>query len=163
MRFDTAQLAVEAPVPGLRVVRVAGVLDQVTTARLARVAGDQLARLVDEPGPGHILVDVAEVRFFGDADLAALVKVRDDAREVGVGVHITGLAAREAVLPMAVTSGLAQFTAFPTLEQALRELVERSPAQVPPTSSGPRSRYGWPCPPVSAASDGAHVEGSRGR
>ncbi|WP_219416993.1 STAS domain-containing protein [Pseudonocardia nigra] len=147
MRFDQAQLSVEIFGPRFRVVRMAGVLDGVTVARLACVVEAQLAR----PGcAGHIVIDLGDVRFFATDDFDALVRARDTAQEVGVRVHLAGLSAREALLPIRITGALAQFSTFATVEQAQAELVGRP--TVPAIAGGPRSRFGLPCPPSPESS-----------
>jgi anti-anti-sigma regulatory factor len=146
VRYDQAQLSVEVHGPRLRVLRVAGLLDALTVTRLACLAEVQLSR----PGcTGHLVLDLGEVRFFGTDDFDALVQVRDTARAGGVRLHLTGVTARQELLPVRITEALAQFSMFPTVEQAQRELVGRPtvPAGVP----GPRSSFGWPCPPTPAA------------
>lgn len=149
MLFDGATLSVEIIAPRLRVVRMAGVLDRVTAARLADLVEAQL-RL---PGcVGHLVIDLGEVRFFGPGDLGVLVRARDAGRSAGVQLHLAGLAGRES-LPMAVTSALEQFSMFPTVDRAQRELLARPP--VPVAAGGPRSRYGWPCPPATDGGRGA--------
>jgi ABC-type transporter Mla MlaB component len=122
VRGDGAQLAVEVFSPRLRAVRMAGVLDRVTVARLAAVVKAQLGR----PGcTGHIVVDLGEVGFFGTDDVSELLAVRDAAQARGVHVHVAGITARESLLPLAISAAFAQFSSFPTLEQAEVALVGR--------------------------------------
>jgi anti-anti-sigma regulatory factor len=151
VRFDGAQLSVEVLSPRLRVVRMAGVLDKVTVARLAGLVATQVAR----PGAaGHVVVDLGEVSFFATDDLAALRQARDGARAAGVRLHLAGVSARESLLPIGVTSALAEFSMFATVEQAERELVGGPVTVV--AAGRPRSSYGWPCPP------GPVLDGERG-
>jgi anti-anti-sigma factor len=148
MRFDTAQLAVEVCGPRMRIVRMAGTLDRVTVGRLAGLVATQLAR----PGcAGHIVVDLGEVSFFATNDFGALHQARDAARAAGIHLHLAGVSARESLLPVGVAGALAEFSTFPTVEQAERELVGR-PAVVT-SAGGPRSSYGWPCPPTAQVED----------
>jgi len=157
VRFDGAQLSVEVFSPRLRVVRMAGVLNRVTMGRLAGLVGKELAR----PGcAGHIVVDLGEVSFFATDDFGPLRQARDAARGAGVRLHLAGVSAREALLPVCVTSALAEFSAFPTVERAEHELVGR-PVVVAPAGR-PRSSYGWPCPPGPSADEdrGARSEAS---
>jgi anti-anti-sigma regulatory factor len=120
VRYDGAQLSVEVLSPRVRVVRVAGVFDRTTVSRLADLVGAQLAR----PGcDGHIVVDLGEVSFFGTEDLAPLRETLDGARGCGVRLHLAGVSARESLLPVAITSALAEFPMFPTVERAEHELV----------------------------------------
>jgi anti-anti-sigma regulatory factor len=147
VRFDGAQLSVEVCSPRLRIVRVAGVLDRTTVGRLAGLVATQLTR----PGcAGHIVVDLGEVSFFGTDDLGALRQARDGARASGVRLHLAGVSARESLLPVAITSALAEFSMFATVERAEHELVGQRAAVV---AAGPRSIYGWPCPPAAGVDD----------
>jgi anti-anti-sigma regulatory factor len=153
VRFDGAQLSVEVCSPRLRVVRVAGVLDRATVGRLAGLVATQVAR----PGSaGHVVVDLGEVSFFATDDYAALRRARDGARAAGVQLHLAGVSAREPLLPIGVTAALAEFSTFPTVECAERELAgcaERELAGPPAAvvaAGRPRSSHGWPCPPTSA-------------
>ena len=148
VRFDGAQLSVEVCSPRLRLVRMAGVLDRVTVARLAGLIATQLTRT---GSAGHVVVDLGEVSFFATHDLRPLRQARDAAHAAGIRLHLAGVSARESLLPAAVTAGLAEFSTFPTVERAERELVGR-PVAV--TGAGrPRSSYGWPCPPGPGLGD----------
>jgi anti-anti-sigma regulatory factor len=120
-------MAVEVFSPKMLAVRMAGVLDQVTAARLAALVGTQLER----PGcSGHIVIDLGEVGFFGTDDLSDLHAVRDVARDRGVHLHIAGVSAREGLLPSAITAAFGRFSSFPTLEDAELALARRE-APVP--------------------------------
>jgi len=147
VRFDGAQLSVEVCSPRMRIVRVAGVLDRTTVVRLAGLVATQLTR----PGcAGHIVVDLGEVSFFGTDDLGPLRQARDGARASGIRLHLAGVSARESLLPVAITSALAEFSMFATVERAEHELVgQRAAVAV----GGPRSSYGWPCPPASTVEE----------
>jgi anti-anti-sigma regulatory factor len=115
LRFDGAQMAVEIFSPQLLAVRMAGVLDRVTAARLAALVRTQL----DRPGcTGHIVVDLGEVGFFGTDDLSDLLAVRESARTRGVELHIAGISAREGMVPLPIMAAFARFSSFPTLEAA---------------------------------------------
>lgn len=149
VRFDGAQLSVEVRSPRLRVIRMAGVLDRVTVARLAGVVATQVAR----PGSaGHIVVDLGEVSFFATDDFTALRQARDGARAEGVHLHLAGVSARESLLPLAVIAALAEFSTFSTVERAEGELTGTPAAVV--TAGRPRSSHGWACPPAAIVEDG---------
>lgn len=150
-RFDGAQLSVEVFSPRLRVVRTAGVLDRATVGRLAALVATQLTR----PGcAGHIVIDLGEVSFFATDDFGRLRQARDAARAAGIRLHLAGVSARESLLPVGVTSALAEFSTFPTVERAEQDLVGL-PVTIA-AAGRPRSSYGWPCPP------GPAVDGGRG-
>jgi anti-anti-sigma regulatory factor len=122
LRFDGAQMAVEVFSPRMLAVRMAGVLDRVTVARLAALVRTQL----DRPGcTGHIVIDLGEVGFFGTDDLSDLLAAREGARARGVQLHIAGISAREGLLPVAITTAFAQFSSFATLEAAELTLAGR--------------------------------------
>jgi anti-anti-sigma regulatory factor len=147
VRFDGAQLSVEVRSQHLRIVRMAGVLDRVTVSRLAGVVATQLAR----PGcEGHIVVDLGEVSFFGTDDLGPLQRACGAARASGVRLHVAGVSARESLLPAGVATALSQFSMFPTVERAERELIGRPVA----AAGRPRSSHGWPCPPIPGVEGG---------
>ena len=149
VRFDGAQLSVEVRSPRLRVVRMAGVFNRVTVARLAGLVATQVAR---PGGAGHIVVDLGEVSFFATDDLEPLRQARDGACAAGVHLHLAGVSARETLLPLAVITALAEFSTFSTVECAERELVGTSAAVV--AAGRPRSSHGWPCPPGVEVEDG---------
>lgn len=146
--FNGAQVSVEVWSPTLRVVRVAGVLDRATIGRLAGLVATQVAR---PGGSGDLVVDLGEVGFFGTDDFAALRQARDGARAAGIRLHISGVSAREPLLPEGITAALAEFSTFPTAEVAERELTRRQPSVS--GAGGPRSSHGWPCPAVRAVDD----------
>jgi anti-anti-sigma regulatory factor len=128
---DRTLLAVEAPACGLRVVLVAGDLDDGGAERLGRLLDLQVRAVLavrGVPGPGHVVVDLANVRCFGDAGLEVLAVARDAAARAGVGVHLAGLGSRELLLPQRVRRCLAEFDAFDTLDQALGRLTASPPA-----------------------------------
>jgi anti-anti-sigma regulatory factor len=149
VRFDGSQLSVEVRSPRLRVLRMAGVFNRVTVARLARLVATQVAR---PGGAGHIVVDLGEVSFFATDDLEPLRQARDGACAAGVHLHLAGVSAREALLPRAVIAALAEFSTFSTAERAEQELMG-TPAVVV-ASGRPRSSHGWPCPPGVEVEDG---------
>jgi hypothetical protein len=114
-------LAVQTPAPGVRVVRLGGVLDAAMGARLAALAQVQMSRAADEEpdGPAHLLLDLAGVRSVGPGGVEALIGVRDAARPQGVHVHVTGLSWRQ--LP----DLRHRLSCYPTLECALHDLAVR--------------------------------------
>jgi hypothetical protein len=156
VRFDGAQLSVEVRSPRLRVVRMAGVFNRMTVARLARLVATQVAR----PGSaGHIVVDLGEVSFFATDDLEPLRQARDGACAAGVHLHLAGVSARESLLPRAVIAALAEFSTFSTVERAERELLGTPAAVV--AAGRPRSSHGWPCPPGVEVEDGRGARAGR--
>jgi anti-anti-sigma factor len=113
-------LAVEHPVPGTVVVRVAGELTRTTGPRLARL----LDVLAAPPGRvRHLVVDLGDVRSFGVGGLDVLRRAAHGCGRLGVDTHVCGVAARVELLPMAVVERLAVFRTFPTVEQAVAALA----------------------------------------
>lgn len=120
------QLAVEVPACGVRVVLVAGELDRASSSRLAELVDVQarhLAAAAEGGRVGHVVIELGNVRFFSVGGLETLLGARETCRRAGVGLHLTGLAGREALLPRRVVELLgAEIGVFATLEQALAEL-----------------------------------------
>lgn len=114
-------LSVERPAPQVVVIRVAGEWDRVTAARLGTLIAHQLrcgrahagARVRD------LIVDLAEIRCFGEVDLQVLERAHRRAAEADARLRVTGLSARAALLPEAVTAALAHLPTAPTVEHAL--------------------------------------------
>jgi anti-sigma B factor antagonist len=83
---EELRLVIDLPIPGVRVVRVAGELDLLTTPRL-----DSLLLRQIEQGGRHVVVDLSEVIFLGASALGSLVRARDLAAYHGVELHLTGV------------------------------------------------------------------------
>lgn len=139
--WETFQLTVEVAGCGIIVVRVVGELDQTTAPRLARLLDHQLTSLAaaapPPPATGgatHLVVDLAGIRSFGTGGLDILCHTRQVGQQAGVRLHLTGLAAHEAMLPLRIAALLPQFSTFATLEQALQVLTLTG------SSAGPRPR-----------------------
>ena len=147
---DAVSLAVERPAPGIVVVRVAGVLNRATGPRLAR-----LLDVIIGGGhrPRHVVVDLGDVRAFAVAGLDVLRHGEYGCHRLGIGLHVSGLAAREELLPAAVVERLAGLPGFPTVERAVAALapvpVETARAPAPAALSlvsHPRRRPRAPGP-----------------
>ena len=116
---EAVSLAVEHPAPGIVVVRVAGVLN--------RTSGPRLARLLDvltggRNRPRHVVVDLGDVRAYDGAGLDVLRHGEYGCRHLGIGLHVSGLAGREELLPTAVVERLSGLPGFATLERAVAAL-----------------------------------------
>jgi hypothetical protein len=122
----STMLAVEAYAPGVRAVRVGGVLDAAVGPRLAALSQVQMSRAADEEPdrPAHLLLDLAGVRSVGSGGVEALIGVRDSAPP-GVHVHVTGASWRQ--LPDLHH----RLSCYPTLECALHDLAARPDAPPP--------------------------------
>lgn len=120
--FDALQMAVAAPQEGIRVVWVAGDLDEDAAPRLVRLTDTLVRRLGADGGPAHLVLDLACVRHFGVGGVEALRHVEYGAVTAGVGLHLTGVAARAMLLPLRVAGLLTGFSTFGTVDDALRTL-----------------------------------------
>lgn len=122
--LEAAQLAVERPGPGVVVIRVAGDLDRHTVMRIIRLV-DQQRELTRSRNP-RVVVDLAEVRSFAEGALDPLCEAGARIAAAGGRLHVTGLAAREPVLPNRVADVIPRLATFPTLEVALERLSENN-------------------------------------
>jgi anti-anti-sigma regulatory factor len=149
VRFDGAQLSVEVVSSRFRVIRMAGVLGDAAVARLAALVEAQLGRGC----VGHLVIDLGEVSFFATADMGPLGEACELAKEAGVRLHLAGVSAREALIPVAIGDALRQFSTFATVEHAERELTRR--ATVVAAAGRPASSSGWTCPHVPEQNRGS--------
>lgn len=118
-------LAVEAPAAGLRLIRVAGDLDAAAVPRITALTEALLRRVTEEPPSvegRHLLIDLSCVSSFAAGGPEALTRVRDRGAVMGVRVHLTGISARQRLLPGRVVNVLARISSYPTVECALRTL-----------------------------------------
>jgi anti-anti-sigma regulatory factor len=122
--MEAVQLAVERPSAGIVVIRVAGDLDRVSSRRVLTLVEQQLLLARSHPGlaGAHVVVDLSDVRCFGKGGLDTLCDAERVAARAGGQLHVTGLAAREAVLPRRVAELVPHLKTFPTLDLALRQL-----------------------------------------
>lgn len=150
---EVLQLAVEVPGRGLRLVRVAGELDRTSAPRLVSLIDKQFIALRAELGaePGHVIIDLDGVRFFGVGGLEALIRVRDAGRRLAINLHLTGLSAREVLLPLRVTGLLGRFSTFATIEDALRGIPDPATVHAQAPSVTPARPRSVKMPPVAAA------------
>lgn len=107
------ELAVTAPAAAIRVVWVAGVLDQLA--------------VTPSGGTAHLIIDLAGVRCFGIGGMAGLRHAGYTCSQAGMGLHLTGLAAHEPMLPPRVAARLSEFSTFPTVEDAIAALRPFAP------------------------------------
>ena len=159
-RWQEIQLGVQTPAPGIRVVSVAGDLTSDTAPRLVRLLDTVLRDLrrdrvaaVTGPAttataatatvamPGHLIVDLAEVRHFGPGAVGLVRHARYSGGKTGIRLHLSGLAAHQPMLPLRVAGQLTEFSTFPTVEDAVRVL---DPARRPtptPTGASPETPH----------------------
>ncbi|MFB9740291.1 STAS domain-containing protein [Pseudonocardia sulfidoxydans] len=94
----TIQLAVERSPRG-HVVRAAGELSARTGGRLVRLV-DKLVDGTPRPaGPRALVIDLAQIRSFDTDGVEALRRAHGRARSAGVGLCLTRLEGRRALLP----------------------------------------------------------------
>jgi len=79
-------IVIGRPLPGVRVVQVAGELDRVTASHLDSCLLDQIDRC-----DGDVVVDLSAVTFLGAAGLTSLVRAREAATCHDVRLHLAGV------------------------------------------------------------------------
>lgn len=97
-RRSGLRLVIDQPMPGVRVVQVAGELDLLTVPQLDSCLLSQI-----DGGGGHVVVDLSEVTFLGAAGLGSLVKAREVAARQGVELHLAGVDHRAVARPLEIT------------------------------------------------------------
>lgn len=102
---------VEEPASGVRVVRVDGELDMLTAPVLRTALLEQLAA-----APGHLVLDLSDVRFLGSNGLAVLVETRSAAGEAHIALHLTGTDHPWVARPLEVSGLLGLFDRHPSPE-----------------------------------------------
>lgn len=139
--MDGVQLAVERPVPGIVLIRVAGNLDGVSAVRVNRLVEQQLriARSRPDIPRTTIVVDLADVRHFGTGGLETLSEAARRAVSARSGMLVTGLDARREILPQSVAEVIPRLTTSPTVESALRHLMAVDPFPAPDADRSPPS------------------------
>lgn len=127
---EVAQLAVDRPALGVVVIRVAGNLDRTSAVRILGLVEQQLliARSRPDMCDVGIVVDLSGVRHFGTGGLDILCEADRRAGRAGKQVHVTGLDARQGVLPQPVADVIPQLRTLPTVEVALKRLAVARPA-----------------------------------
>lgn len=106
--------AIEQPVQDIRVVRVAGELDLLTTP-LLKIRLQQGI----EGGPGHLVVDLRGVTFLAVSGLKCLTTARKAAARRGVQLHLTGTDHRVVARPLEITGLRASFDIHPTVDSVV--------------------------------------------
>ncbi len=131
--WQAIELAVECPVRGVVVIRIAGDLDRFTAPRVARLVDNQLADIGSTRMPrlAHLIIDLAQVRRFGIGGLEVLRHARYTGGRTGVQLYVTGIADRAMMLPTRVADLIPQFRTFPTIDHALATLTEAIPTVEP--------------------------------
>lgn len=137
------QVIVEAPIPAVRLIRVAGRLDQAAAASVLRLVAVQLDLIAGRhQAVTDLVLDIEQVRCFEPGGLESLRHAPYTAGQRGIGVCLSGCQGRVAQLPLRARRLLSGFRTFPTAEVALQMLITGTSA-------------------TSTVERGAHV-GSRG-
>ncbi|HEX6401838.1 MAG TPA: STAS domain-containing protein [Pseudonocardiaceae bacterium] len=108
---EALRVAIDQPMPGLRVVRVAGELDLLTAPQLDSC----LLRLIDV-GSGHVVVDLSKVTFLAAAGITSLVRARDAATCHHIELHLAGVDHRAIARPLEITGLRPTFAIYPSTE-----------------------------------------------
>jgi anti-sigma B factor antagonist len=111
---ELLRVAIDQPMPGVRVVRVAGELDMLTAPQLASCLLSQIDARV-----GHVVVDISKVTFLGAAGLGSLVKAREVATCHHVELHLTGVDHRAVARPLEITELRPTFTIHSSAESVI--------------------------------------------
>ena len=111
---ESLRVAIDQPMPGVRVVRVAGELDLLTAPQLDSCLLSQ----IDARG-GHVVVDLSKVTFLAAVGLGSLVKAREVATCHHVELHLTGVDHRAVARPLEITELRPTFTIHPSAESVI--------------------------------------------
>jgi anti-anti-sigma factor len=110
-------LQVELPRPDIRVVRVAGEIDLLTSSQLADCLNSELAH-----HPAHLIADLAGVTYLGSTGLEVLVTARATAEAGSTRLWLTGTTAALVRRPLEWTGLLPLFPCRDTVDEVLAEL-----------------------------------------
>lgn len=114
-------VVIDQPVPGVRVVRVAGELDGLTAAQL----DSRLLSQIEGRG-GHVVVDLSEVTFLAAAGLGSLVGAREAATHHDIELCLTGVDHRAVARPLEITRLRATFTIHPSTKWVIATVGEQA-------------------------------------
>lgn len=118
------QVIVEAPIPAVRLIRVAGRLDQAAAASVLRLVAVQLDLIAGRhQAVTDLVLDIEQVRCFEPGGLESLRHAPYTAGQRGIGVCLSGCQGRVAQLPLRARRLLSGFRTFPTAEVALQMLI----------------------------------------
>ncbi|MGH3786750.1 MAG: STAS domain-containing protein [Pseudonocardiaceae bacterium] len=111
---------IEQPMPDVRVVRVSGELDLLTTPLLEIRLQQCIEKRV-----GHLVVDLGGVTFLGAAGLTSLVAARKAATGLGVQLHLSGTDHRAVARPLDITMLRPSFDIHPTADAVVAVVSSR--------------------------------------
>lgn len=105
---EVFRVAIDQPIPGVRVVRITGELDLQTAPQLHSCLLSQI------DGRGRdVVVDLSKVTFLGAAGLESLVRAREAATCRHIKLHLAGVDHRAVALPLEITGLLPTFAIHP--------------------------------------------------
>ncbi len=124
------RLTIETPVPGIRVIRVSGVLAEGSGARLLRVLDSQLALVrAGRRRLDSVIVDVSGLSRFERGGPDALAHAGDTGRRRGVEVVLGGCPAGPVGTDLGEREQLRGIRMFPTVRAAVEAITTARPSQ----------------------------------
>ncbi|MBC3195079.1 hypothetical protein H7X46_28900 [Pseudonocardia sp. C8] len=115
-----AQLAIESPAPGVRMIHVQGVLGSGSGARLLRLIDSQLTMTRSGHHRIHaVIVEVSGLTALERGGPQALQHARYACTRNGIHFLVAGHPVGLATAPVSVRAQLGQLRLFPTVEAAL--------------------------------------------
>lgn len=108
------RVMIDQPVPGVRVVRVAGELDLLTAPQL----DSRLLSQIKGRG-GHVVVDLSAVTYLAAAGLGSLVSAREAATRHDIELCLTGVDHRAVARPLEITRLRATFAIHPSTKSVI--------------------------------------------
>jgi anti-sigma B factor antagonist len=115
---EALRIVIGRPLPGVRVVQVAGELDMVTAPHLDSCLLDQI-----DKRDGHVVVDLSAVTFLGAAGLTSLVKAREAAACHDIRLHLAGVDHRTVARFLEITQLRPTFAVHPSIGSAVTALM----------------------------------------
>ena len=115
---EALRIVIDRPLPGVRVVQVAGELDMVTAPHLDSRLLDQI-----DKRDGHIVVDLSAVTFLGAAGLTSLVRAREAATCHDIGLHLVGVDHPAVARSLEITQLRPTFAVHPSTGSAITALA----------------------------------------
>ncbi|MGI8815686.1 MAG: STAS domain-containing protein [Pseudonocardia sp.] len=115
---DVLRWAAHYPTQVFCVLALDGEVDLLTAPLFDDAVREQLAA-----SPGHLIVDLTQVRFMGASGLRCLLEARDLAQLRGSQLHLAGLANRAVARPLQICALLGLFDTHSSLAEALNTLA----------------------------------------
>jgi len=121
------RVAIDQPIPSVRVVRVAGELNIQTAPHLHSCLVSQI-----DGRSRHVVVDLSQFTSLGAAGLESLVRAREAATCRPITLHLTGVDHRAVARPLEITGLRPTFAIHPLAES----IIARGGGPVQLTASG---------------------------